>query len=245
MSGSALGTSLAVIAAIIVVVLILILLSGIRFIPQSVEGNRSRCHGHQKTSGRRGFRASSGHERSEGRRRKVSENLRGLRWPNRRTANPTGLAGLARINCGRHRDWSCCRLGNCIQISLTTRNPFLIFRQKVIPLRSAAARKMTRANPVSMAGRQPVCEGALWSRNANLKMSIYEELQSQRVISGALAFVQLYVWPVLVKVVRSIERRCAPVVLFAAPPLTSTVQTGTWLLRIARRGFVAGIIFRI
>jgi len=28
--------------------------------------------------------------------------------------------------------------------------------------------------------------------------------------------------------------------LFAAPPLTSTGQTRTWLLRIARRGFLAG-----
>ena len=56
---------------------------------------------------------------------------------------------------------------------------------------------------------------------------------------GALAFVRLYVWLVLVKVVRSNQRRCAPAVRFAAPPLTSTSQTGTWLLRIARRGFAS------
>jgi len=66
-----------------------------------------------------------------------------------------------------------------------------------------------------------------------------------RVDSGALAFVRLYVWLVLIKVVRNRQRRCAPVVRFAAPPLTSTSQTGTWLLRIARRGLFAGRMFQV
>jgi hypothetical protein len=60
------------------------------------------------------------------------------------------------------------------------------------------------------------------------------------VDSGALAFVRWYVWLVLVKVVRNRPWRCAPVVRFAVPPLTSTSQPGTWLLRIARRGLLAG-----
>jgi hypothetical protein len=84
----------------------------------------------------------------------------------------------------------------------------------------------------------------LWSANKNLGKCFAVEVHQHGIDSGALAFVQLYVWPVLVKVVRNEQRRCAPVVLFAAPPLTSTGQTGTWLLRIARRGFLAGKCFR-
>ena len=70
------------------------------------------------------------------------------------------------------------------------------------------------------------------------------DVHPHRVDSGALAFVRWYVWLVLVKVVPNRQWRCAPVVRFAAPPLTSTSQTGTWLLRIAHRGFLAGKGFK-
>jgi hypothetical protein len=43
----------------------------------------------------------------------------------------------------------------------------------------------------------------LWSANENLKKVIHRESASARDGFGALAFVRLYIWPVLVKVVRN------------------------------------------
>jgi len=40
------------------------------------------------------------------------------------------------------------------------------------------------------------------------------EVHHHGMDASALAFVRLYVWPVLVKVVRNYQRRCAPVVVF-------------------------------
>ena len=57
------------------------------------------------------------------------------------------------------------------------------------------------------------------------------------------AFVRFYVWPVLVKVVR-IDERASREVLFAAPPLTTTVQTGGSALRDCAPGILAGRSFQ-
>jgi hypothetical protein len=65
------------------------------------------------------------------------------------------------------------------------------------------------------------------------------KMGSQRQFRRA-RLVRLYVSPALVKVVRSLKMRFAPVVRFAAPPLTSPVQTGDLALKDCAPGILAG-----
>ena len=75
---------------------------------------------------------------------------------------------------------------------------------------SPQSRVALRVNQRPIMCRRLARQEVLWSANTNLKKVIHIESDFTKADFGALAFVRFYVWPVLVKVVRNRQRRCAP-----------------------------------